>query len=147
MAEGMNKVILLGNLGADPELKMTPGGQPILKLRIATTETYLDKSQTRQERTEWHQVVMWGKRGEGLSKILSKGDRVCIEGGLRTTSYEKDGEKRYRTEINATQAYLCGGGKRDGGSQRQESRQGSPAPTGGNDFPADDFGSDYDIPF
>ena len=72
MAEGLNKVLLLGNLGADPELRMTPGGQPVLKLRLATTETYLDRNQTRQERTEWHQVTVWGKRGEALSKIYER---------------------------------------------------------------------------
>ena len=63
MAEGLNKVLLLGNLGADPELRVTPGGQSVLKLRLATTESYLDKSNTRQERTEWHQITVWGKRG------------------------------------------------------------------------------------
>lgn len=116
MAEGLNRVMLLGNLGADPELRVTPGGQPVLKLRIATTETYLDKSNTRQERTEWHAVTMWGKRGEALGKILAKGDRIFVEGALRTSSYEKNGEKRYRTEIVASNVILSGGGRgRSGG--------------------------------
>src|SRR5437868_6544315 len=117
MAEGLNKVMLLGNLGADPELKMTQGGQAVLKLRLATTETYLDKNQTRQERTEWHSVTMWGKRGEALSKFLQKGDRIFVEGGLRTSSYEKNGEKRYSTEIHATNIILGGGGA--GGARRE----------------------------
>lgn len=108
MADGLNKVMLLGNLGADPELKMTQGGQAMLKLRMATSESYLDKTNTRQERTEWHSVTLWGKRAEGLAKILTKGDRIFVEGGLRTSSYEKDGEKRYRTEINATNVILNG---------------------------------------
>ncbi len=111
MAEGLNKVMLLGNLGADPELKMTQGGQAVLKLRLATTETYLDKNQTRQERTEWHSVTLWGKRGEALAKFLTKGDRIFVEGALRTSSYEKNGEKRYSTEINATNVILGGGGR------------------------------------
>lgn len=111
MSEGLNRVMLLGNLGADPELKVTAGGQAVLKLRLATTETYLDKSNTRQERTEWHSVTMWGKRGEALSKFLTKGERIFVEGSLRTSSYEKDGEKRYRTEINATNIILGGKGK------------------------------------
>lgn len=111
MAEGLNKVMLLGNLGADPELKMTQGGQSVLKLRLATTETYLDKNQTRQERTEWHSVTMWGKRGEALAKFLTKGERIFVEGSLRTSSYEKNGEKRYSTEINASNIILAGRGK------------------------------------
>ena len=109
MAEGLNKVMLLGNLGADPELKVTPSGQAILKLRLATTESYLDKSNTRQERTEWHSVTVWGKRGEALAKILAKGSSIFVEGGIRTSSYEKDGEKRYRTEIVANNIILAGG--------------------------------------
>ena len=87
MAEGLNKVMLLGNLGADPELRMTAGGQAILKLRLATTETYLDKSNVRQERTEWHSITVWGKRGEALAKILAKGSNIFIEGSLRTSRY------------------------------------------------------------
>jgi single-strand DNA-binding protein len=111
MAEGLNKVMLLWNLGADPELKMTQGGQAVLKLRLATTETYLDKNQTRQEKTEWHSVTLWGKRGEALAKFLTKGERIFVEGSLRTSSYEKNGEKRYSTEINATNIILAGRGK------------------------------------
>ncbi len=114
MAEGLNKVMLLGNLGADPELKMTQSGQAVLKLRLATTETYLDKNQTRQERTEWHSVTLWGKRGEALAKFLTKGERIFVEGSLRTSSYEKNGEKRYSTEINASNIILAGRGKAQG---------------------------------
>lgn len=108
MSEGLNKVMLIGNLGADPELRMTQGGQAILKLRLATTETYLDKNNTRQERTEWHSITVWGKRGEALAKILEKGSNLYVEGSLRTSSYEKDGEKRYRTEITANNILLTG---------------------------------------
>jgi single-strand DNA-binding protein len=117
MAEGLNRVMLLGNLGADPELKVTQGGQAVLKLRLATTETYLDKNQTRQERTEWHSVTMWGRRGEALAKFLTKGDRIFIEGSLRTSSYEKDGEKRYRTEVIASNVILSGGRGRGGSAE------------------------------
>src|SRR5262245_16521507 len=109
MAEGLNRVMLLGNLGADPELKMTGSGQSVLKMRLATSETYLDKNRVRQERTEWHSVVVWGKRAEALGKFLSKGSRLFIEGGLRTSSYDdKDGNKRYRTEVVASNVIFAG---------------------------------------
>jgi single-strand DNA-binding protein len=111
MAEGLNKVLLLGNLGADPELRMTPGGAAVLKFRLATSETFLDKNKQRQERTEWHNVVVWGRRAEALGRILTKGTRLFVEGGLRTSSYDdRDGNKRYRTEIVASNILLQGGG-------------------------------------
>lgn len=143
MSGGMNRVYLLGNLGADPELRTTPGGQAILKLRMATTESYVDKGGQRQERTEWHQVSLWGKRGEALSKLLSKGSRLLVEGSIRTSSYEKDGEKRYRTEVVARDVFLCGG--------RGDSNSSAPS-TGRGPSAAqeqDDFGEvgDDDIPF
>src|SRR4030095_12825786 len=117
MAEGLNRVLLLGNLGADPELRVTSGGQSVLKLRLATSETYLDKNKVRQERTEWHSVVVWGRRAEALGKFLTKGSRLFIEGGLRTTSYDDhDGNKRYRAEVVANNVVLAGsGGGRGGG--------------------------------
>jgi single-strand DNA-binding protein len=133
MAEGLNRVMLLGNLGADPELKMTSGGQAVLKLRLATSETYLDRNKVRQERTEWHSVVVWGKRAEALGKFLTKGSRLFVEGGLRTSNYDdKDGNKRYRTEIVASNIILSGGGGRGGGG-------GGGAGGGGGDY-NDDFG-------
>ncbi len=111
MAEGLNRVMLLGNLGADPELRMTSGGQAVLKLRLATSETYMDRNKTRQERTEWHNVVIWGKRAEALSKILAKGTRIFVEGGLRTSSYDdREGNKKYRTEIVCSNILLQGRG-------------------------------------
>jgi single-strand DNA-binding protein len=153
LADGLNKVMLLGNLGADPELRMTPNGSAVLKLRLATSETYLDRNKVRQERTEWHSIVIWGRRAEALAKILSKGSRVFIEGGLRTSSYEKNGEKRYRTEINADNIILSGGGQRGGRST--ENDEGSSAPagggtTGGGGYDDADYGDkdgDDDIPF
>jgi single-strand DNA-binding protein len=165
MADGLNKVLLLGNLGADPELRVTPSGQAILKLRLATTESYLDRSNTRQERTEWHRVTVWGKRGEALAKFLAKGDRIFIEGGIRTSSYEKNGEKRYSTDIVANNIILAGGGRRDrpeGDAPRSYARSGAPSSGGASkdepmDAPPDagDFdapsagggGSDDEIPF
>lgn len=160
MAEGLNRVMLFGNLGADPELKMTSGGQAVLKMRLATTESYLDRNRVRQERTEWHNVVVWGKRAEALSKFLSKGSRLFIEGSLRTSSYDdREGNKRYRTEIIANNIILggrggggAGGGGGGGGGGRAE-----PVPAGGGSDEApegyDDSygggsgGGDDDIPF
>ena len=142
MAEGLNKVMLLGNLGADPELKMTQGGQAILKLRIATTENYLDKNNARQERTEWHSVTMWGKRGEALSRFLQKGERIFVEGRLSTSSYEKEGQKHYRTEIVANNIILAGRGKGGemseggggGGYERRPSNGGGGGRSGGGGY-------------
>ena len=115
MAEGLNRVMLLGNLGADPELRFTQGGQAVLNLRIATTETYLDKDKVRKERTDWHNVVVWGKRGEALAKILGKGSSIFVEGSLRTSSYDdRDGNKRYKTEVVASNVLLTGGRGRGG---------------------------------
>jgi single-strand DNA-binding protein len=157
MAEGLNRVMLLGNLGADPELKMTSGGNAVLKLRLATSESYVDRNRVRQERTEWHSVVVWGKRAEALGKFLTKGSRLFIEGGLRTSSYEdRDGNKRYRTEIVANNVILAGGGGRGGApAGRAESSFApaddfAPAGGGGGGFDDADYGGgpgDDDIPF
>lgn len=110
MADGMNRVFLLGNIGADPELKVTSGGQSVLKIRMATTESYLDKNRVRQEKTEWHSVVVWGGQAEALAKFLEKGSKVHVEGSVQTRSYgDKDGNKRYQTEINAKHVLAVGG--------------------------------------
>ena len=160
MAEGLNRVMLLGNLGQDPELRMTSGGQAVLKLRLATSETYLDRNKVRQERTEWHSVVVWGKRAEALSKFLTKGSRIFVEGGLRTSSYDdKEGHKRYRTEVVAQNIILSGGGGGGrGGPRSQDSGDSGPDPApsaggagggGGGGYGDQDYGggNDDEIPF
>lgn len=159
MADGLNRVMLMGNLGADPELRVTSGGQSVLKLRLATSESYLDKNRVRQERTEWHSVVVWGKRAEALSKFLTKGSRLFIEGGLRTSSYDdKEGNKRYRTEIVASNIILAGrgaGGGAGGGGGRGEDYAppaggGASGGGGGGGYDDQDYGGgggDDDIPF
>jgi len=151
MAEGLNRVLLLGNLGADPELRSTAGGQSVLKFRLATTESYLDRNRTRQERTEWHNVVIWGRRAEGLAKILNKGTRLCVEGSLRTSSYDdRDGNKRYRTEVIGNNVVLCGG---RGSPNAPREEEPSNAPAAGQSAAAGyedaDYGggSDDDFPF
>jgi single-strand DNA-binding protein len=151
MAEGLNRVLLLGNLGADPELRMTNSGQAVLKMRLATSETFLDRNRQRQERTEWHNVVVWGKRAEALGKFLTKGTRLFVEGGLRTSSYEdRDGNKRYRTEIVASNVILSGAGGGGRGGPRDEGGgdHDAPASAGGGYNDADyGGGDDDDIPF
>jgi single-strand DNA-binding protein len=140
MAEGLNRVMLLGNLGADPELRVTPGGQAVLKLRLATNESYLDRNNVRQERTEWHRVTVWGRRAEALGKILQKGDSLFVEGRLQTSSYEKNGEKRYSTEVVANNIVLPGGGRGRGEGAREGSAR--PPRETHHEAPADDFGAD-----
>jgi len=161
MAEGLNRVTLIGNLGADPELKFTQGSQAVLRLRLATTESYVNKARERQERTEWHTVIIWGNRGEALNKILSKGGRICVEGRIQYRQWDdKEGNKRYSTEIVATNVVLLGGprgssggggygggGESGGGSGESGGRSGeSGAPP--NDMPPDEGGAgNDDIPF
>lgn len=142
---GLNKVMLLGNLGQDPELKVLDGGQAVLNLRLATTESYLDKQNQRQERTDWHTVVIWGKRGEALSKLLHKGSQVFIEGRIQTRTYEKNGEKRYATDIVASNVVLTGK-KPDGASSSPGAR---PQTNGGAKPAADDYADQPvdEIPF
>lgn len=102
MADGLNKVMLIGNLGQDPELRVTQGGQSLLNMSIACSESYLDKNRVRQEKTEWVKCVIWGKRAEALSKFLSKGDKVFVEGKLSTNKYEdKECVTRYSTQVVA----------------------------------------------
>lgn len=145
--DGLNKCMLLGNCVADPELRTTSGGQAILKLRLATNESYLDKDRQRKERVEYHSVTVWGKRGEALAKILQKGSRIFVDGSIHTSSYnDKDGNKRYRTEINASNILLCGGGGQRSG---QTKPQGQAQTTAGGGFDGYDDapGLDEDYPF
>jgi single-strand DNA-binding protein len=115
MAASVNKVIIIGNLGAKPELKYLPSGQAVCELRIATNESFTDKQQQKQERTEWHRVVVWGKQGENCAQYLDKGRPVYVEGRLQTRSWDDktSGEKRYMTEIVANSVQFLGG--REGG--------------------------------
>jgi single-strand DNA-binding protein len=132
---GVNKVILIGNLGSDPELRYTASGTAVAKFSVATTETYNDRDGNRQEQTEWHRIVVWRKLAEICGQYLSKGKQVYIEGRLRTTSYEKDGIKRYTTEIEAREMLMLGGpGDRGSGRELEP-----PFPPPGGDLPEDDI--------
>lgn len=124
----VNRVILLGNLGADPDLKYVPGGKAVCNLRVATQETWKDKSGVKQEKTEWHRVTVWGDMGENCSKYLAKGRSVYVEGRLQTRSYDKDGQKHYATDVVAERVVFLGGargegvasGKADGGGGAEQ---------------------------
>lgn len=140
----VNKVILLGRLGQDPELKYTPSGTAVCNFSLATTESWSDKSGQKQERTEWHRIVVWGKLAELCNQYLSKGRQAFIEGGLQTRSWDdKQGQKRYTTEINAKTVQFVGGASADrGDSQNKSNNNYSQQNDGGNNYQA----NDYDIP-
>jgi single-strand DNA-binding protein len=151
--EGLNRCTLLGNLTADPELRFTQGGQAVLNIRMATNESYLDKDKNWKERTEFHGVVVWGKRAESLAKILTKGAPVFVEGPMRTSSYDdREGNKRYKTEVVAQTVRLLGrasgsaegdGVSRSAGGGARPPRPITPELGGTDDNPLDDipFGS------
>jgi len=152
----VNKVILVGNLGRDAELRYTPGGAAVATLNMATTEVWNDKSGQKQEKTEWHRVIFWGKVAESLTEYLTKGKQVYVEGRLETRQWnDKDGNKRYTTEIKGDKIVLLGGGG-GGGGQRggggmsrgggEESMGGGQAPAHGSDVPDQPL-TDDDIPF
>src|SRR5438045_2358159 len=113
MAGGVNKVILVGNLGADPEVRFTPSGQAVANFRIATSESWNDKNGQKQERTEWHRIVVWGKLGELCGEYLAKGRQCFVEGRLQTREWtDKENRKQYTTEVVAQNVVFLGG--RDG---------------------------------
>jgi single-strand DNA-binding protein len=137
----VNKVILVGNLGRDAELRYTPGGAAVAKFSLATTEKWTDKSGTLQERTEWHNIDLWGKQAETLTEYLRKGKQVYVEGRLQTDEYtDKEGLKRKSTKVRCDRVVLLGGG-RPGATDRGESG-GHAAPTESPEPLTDD-----DIPF
>ena len=147
MTQGLNKVMLFGNLGADPELRAIASGGHVLSFRVATTEVWFDKQQQKQERTEWHQVALFGARAEPLARLLHKGSRVLVEGRLQTTSYDKDGSKRYKTEVIATDLFLGGASALSSTALGNTATQGRDAPTGLRPRALAAVATDNDIPF
>lgn len=138
-----NSVRLIGNLGNDPETKYTQGGIAITTISLATTSKRKDKAGNTVEETQWHRVKFFGKLGEIAGEYLRKGSTIAVEGTIRYSDYEKDGVKRYFTDIVADQMKMLGG-RRDGDSQRQEPKRA--APTKQDAGFTDDFADD-DIPF
>ena len=126
----VNKVILLGNLGRDPETRYTTGGDAVTNLRIATTETWKDKSGEKQEKTEWHSVVLFGRQAEIAGEYLKKGRSVYIEGRLQTRKYtDKEGVEKYSTEIVGDRMQLLGGGRDAGGGAGGDAEFASSGPS------------------
>ena len=151
MARGINKVILVGNLGADPETRYMPSGKPVTNLRIATSESWTDKqSGDKQERTEWHRVVLFEKLAEIAAEYLRKGSQVYIEGSLRTRKWQdKEGKDQYSTEIVGRDMQMLGGRGGAGGSSEPRAER-RPMGTNESRAPAavaDEGEFDDDIPF
>jgi len=136
---GVNKVILIGNLGADPEVKYTPDGAPVANFNMATSESWTNKSGERQERTEWHRIVMWRKLAEIAGQYLRKGSKIYVEGKLKTRTWEdQSGQKRYMTEVEVNDMQMLdsrgdsgGGGGMQGGGMQGGGGQGGGGQGGG----------------
>lgn len=148
----VNKVILLGYLGADPDLKYLPNGSPVTKFSLATKETWVDNNGQKQDQTEWHKVAAWGKLGENCAKYLSKGRQAYVEGKIATRSWEKDGQKHYATEIVASSVEFIGSGTGQGQAKPQ-SQGGQQPPQQAQPQPQQSFVGPYsgdnldEIPF
>jgi single-strand DNA-binding protein len=139
----VNRVILVGNLGADAELRYTGGGAAVANFRLATTEVFKDKDGQRQEQTEWHRVSLWGKQAETIAQWLVKGKQVYVEGRLQTRKWQdKDGNDRYTTEVRGDRVVLLGGG--GGGGRREQAERADlhETPGAAAEMPAED-----DVPF
>ncbi len=142
----VNKIILVGNLGKDPEVRFTPSGRAVAKFPLATTDSWTDQENSRQERTEWHNVVVWGKQAESCGQYLAKGRQVYVEGAIRSRSYDdKEGNKRYITEVVAQRIQFLGssgGGRGAAAAEGGGASAGSFDEFGGAPMPAED-----DVPF
>jgi single-strand DNA-binding protein len=156
--KSVNKVILIGNLGKDPEVKYTPQGTPVAKITLATNERFKDKDGQWQDRTEWHNVVLWQRLAEIAGEYLKKGGKVYIEGRLQTRSWDdkQSGQKKYMTEVVANDLVLLGGRGEGGGGGDQSSRgvaggnnfeQRTPEPEHANASASSSPITDEDIPF
>ena len=163
MSRSLNKVTLIGNLGNDPEIRSTTGGNRVAQFSLATSRTWNDASGAKQEKTEWHRCVVWNTKGSQLAdiveKYVKKGDKLFVEGRIEYRQWQdKDGQTRYSTEINVRELIMLGGGRgasggdfdSDSGARRSSAAAKAKAPAGGEDF--EDFPSaltdeDDDLPF
>lgn len=151
MARGVNKVILIGNLGADPETRFMPSGGAVTNVRLATSESWKDRQTgQQQERTEWHRVIFFDKLGEVAGEYLKKGSKIYVEGSIRTRKWQgQDGQDRYTTEIVANEMQMLDGRTGGGGASGGQPQHGGQAGAGYEDFGGQNFDSDFDddIPF
>ena len=148
MARGVNKVILIGNLGSDPEVKYTPAGVPVVNFNLATSESWSDRATgERQERTEWHRLVLWRKLAEIAGQYLKKGSKIYVEGKLQTRSWDdQGGQKRYTTEVVVNEMEMLDS-RGEGGGSGDFGRGGDPGPAVGPEIPPAVGNEDDDLPF
>jgi single-strand DNA-binding protein len=150
---GINKVIIIGRLGGDPEVRYTPGGQAVAKLSVATSENWTDKQGQKQERTEWHRVVVWGKMAETVGQHLTKGRQVYVEGRLQTSSWDDKttGQKKYSTEVVANTVQFLGSAGEGAAKGQSPARPAEdfaqPRAEDAGFTPEPAFNSDEEIPF
>ncbi len=145
----INKAFVYGNLGRDPELKSLPSGVNVATFSIATTRVYKDKEGQKQEQTDWHNIVVFGRQAELVSQYLKKGSTAFVEGRMQTRSWEQDGQKKYRTELVADRVQFGpkgGSGAPSASVSGDEASEPTPAPAGGIEYPEEDIDPD-DIPF
>ena len=158
MAKSLNRAMLIGNLGNDPEVRTIPNGGRVAQFSVATSRRWTDKNGQQQEKTEWHRVVAWDKPFnlvDVVEKYVKKGDRIYVEGEIEYRQYEKDGETKYITEIRARDIVLLGGGKGEGGGEGAKSRRrelvgagaGGRGGSGYDDYQAPGLEDDDDLPF
>jgi single-strand DNA-binding protein len=144
----LNKVMLIGNLGKDPELKYTPGGQAVVTFTMATTRKWKDKEGGDKEDTQWHNIKAWGRTAEVVNQYLKKGRQVFIEGRLEHRQYEQDGQKKYFTEVVCEQMVMLGGKRDEGGGSEPSYDAGQPAGQAYSSSPKGGVGGDEeDLPF
>jgi single-strand DNA-binding protein len=150
MARGLNKVMLIGRIQPnDPEVRYTQNGHPVCTFKLVTDDSYKDKEGNMVDRSEWHNIVVWGKPGEIIGQYMKKGRQIYLEGKLQSRKYEdKDGQTRYVTEINVTDfAFLDGGSREDGGGSQPAHSSGSQSSESSYSMPVGSSSVDDDLPF